>query len=231
MYNLAQKLIAEFLGTFAIVLIATGAICADGYLTAMGKAGLGALGIAVAYGTATGVMVMAIGPISGGHFNPAITIALWVTRRLGSLVTILYWAAQLLGAMAAAYTMKSIVSDSVWEPVALGTPALAPDFSRTHAMALEGVTAFLWVVVFFATAVDTKDASERIAGFAVGLNVTMCALLAYSFTGAAMNPARAFGPALGSGHWTNHGVYWVGPLFGGVLGGFLYDRTLLRRPQ
>jgi MIP family channel proteins len=229
MYNLAQKLIAEFCGTFTIVLISVGAICADQYLTATGKPGFGVLGIAAAYGTAIGVMATAIGPISGGHFNPAVTIGLWVTKRLGSLDTILYWAAQLLGAMAAGYTIKSIVPDSSWAPVALGTPALAPDFSRAHAMALEGVTTLLWVLVFFATAVDTKADSDRLSVFAVGLTAWMGALLAYPFTGAAMNPARAFGPALASGHWTNHGVYWVGPLFGGVLAGFAYDRIFPRR--
>ena len=229
MYNLAQKLIAEFLGTFIVVLISTGTICTDQYLTVTGKPGLGVLGIAVATGVAIGVMVMAIGHISGGHFNPAVTIGVWVTRRLGSLHAILYWAAQLLGAMAGAYTVKSIVSDSFWEPVALGTPALAPDFSRTHAMALEGVITFLWVFVFFATVIDAKGAFDRIAVFATGLSALMGTLLAYPFTGAAMSPARAFGPALASGHWTNHGVYWVGPLFGGVLAGFMYDRILLRR--
>jgi len=229
MYNLAQKLIAEFFGTFTIVLVITGAICADGYLTATGRPALGVLGLAAAYGTAIGIMATAAGHISGGHFNPAVTIGLWVTRRFGSIDTVLYWAAQLLGAMAGAYTIKSIVSDSVWEPVALGTPALAPDFLRTHAMALEGVTTWLWVFVFFATFVDTQGASDRIAVFAVGLAAAMGTLLAYPFTGAAMNPARAFGPAVASGHWTNHGVYWVGPLFGGVLAGFMYDRIFLRR--
>jgi MIP family channel proteins len=229
MYNLAQKLVAEFLGTFTIVLISTGTICADQYLTATGRPGLGVLGLAAAYGTAIGIMAVAARQISGAHFNPAVTIGLWVTRRLGSIDTLLYWAAQLLGAMAGAYTIKSIVSDSIWEPVALGTPALAPDFSRTHAMALEGVTTWLWVFVFFATVLDAQGASDRVAVFAVGLTAAMCTLLAYPFTGAAMNPARAFGPALASGHWTNHGVYWVGPLFGGVLAGFLYDRIFLGR--
>jgi MIP family channel proteins len=229
MYNLAQKLVAEFLGTFTVVWISTGAICADQYLTATGKPGLGVLGIALAYGMAVGVMVTAFGPVSGGHFNPAVTIGLWVTRRLGSIDTLLYWAAQLLGAMAGAYTLKAMVPDSIWEPVALGTPALAPDFSRTHAMALEGVTTLLWVLVFLATVVDANGTFDRVAVFSTGLTVAISTLLAYPFTGAAMNPARAFGPALASGHWTNHGVYWVGPLFGGVLAGFLYDRIFFRR--
>jgi MIP family channel proteins len=227
MYKLFQKLLAEFIGTLAIVMVSVGAICADQYRTAVGKPGLSVFGIAVAYGMAVAAIVAALGPVSGGQFNPAVTIGLWVTRRLGSIETILYWAAQLAGAAAGAFIVKAIVSDSVWEQVALGTPALAPDFTRTHAMALEGVTAFLWVLVFFATAANTNGTS-RTSGLAVGITVAMCALVAYPFTGAALNPARAFGPALASHHWTNHGVYWVGPLFGGMLAGFMYDRFFPR---
>lgn len=229
MYNLPQKLVAEFVGTFAVVFIAVGSICADQYLTAAGKQGLGILGIAVAYGMAAGVMVTAMGHISGGHLNPAVTIGFWVTQRLGTIASISYWAAQLLGATAAAYALKALVSDTVWEPVALGTPALATDFTRMHAMALEGVTTFILVLVVFATVVDAEGAFNKIAGLATGLAITMDFLFAGPFTGAAMNPARAFGPALASRHWTNHGVYWVGPLFGGVLAGFVYDRIFLRR--
>ena|SRR5215472_11138450 len=227
MYKLAQKLIAEFVGTFVLALVSIGAICADQYLIAMGKPGFGVLGIALAYGMAVAVMIAALGHASDGHFNPAVTIGLWVTRRLGSIDTILRWAAQLLGALAGAYAIKVLVSDSIWGQVALGTPALAPDFTRTHTMALEGATAFLWVFVFFATLPDTNATSTIATGIAVGLTVTMCTLFAYPFTGAAMNPARAFGPALASRHWANHGVYWVGPLFGGILAAFIYDRCFL----
>jgi MIP family channel proteins len=229
MYKLSQKLLAELVGAFTILLISVGAICADQYLTAMGKPDLGILGIALAYGMAVAAMVAALGHISGGHFNPSVTIGLWVTRRLGSINTILYCAAQLLGATAGAYVVKAIVSDSVWEQVALGTPALAPDFTRTHAMALEGVIAFLWVFVFFAMLAESNSTSTKMAGIAVGVTVAMGTLFAYPFTGAAMNPARAFGPALASHHWSNHGVYWVGSLFGGILAAFIYDRFLTTR--
>jgi len=211
------------------VFIGAGSICADQYLTAAGKPGVGLLGIAVASGLAMGAMVTAVGHVSGGHFNPAITIGFWVTKRIGTLSAIFYWIAQLLGATAAAYLIKFIISDSVWRPVALGTPSLATDFTRTHGMALEAVMTFLLVFVFFATAVDAKGVFNKIAGFAIGLIITVGTLFGYPFTGAAMNPARAFGPALASRAWQNHGVYWVGPLFGGVLGGFLYDRIFLRQ--
>jgi len=224
MGRLSQKLLAEFVGTSAIVLISVGAICSDQYLTTTGKPGLGTLGVALAYGMAVAAMIAALGRISGGHFNPAVTAGLWVTRRMGSIVTLLYCVVQLLGAGAAAYTIAAIVPDSVWEQVALGTPALTPDFTRTHAMALEGVAAFLWVFAFFATAAAQGAVSTKMSALAIGLTVAVCALFAYPFTGAAMNPARAFGPALASRHWTNQGVYWVGSLLGGIVAAFIGDR-------
>ena len=82
--------------------------------------------------------------------------------------------------------------------------------------------------MFFATASDPRGAINKIAGIAVGLTVTMNALVAYPFTGAAMNPARAFGPALIAHHWMNQGVHWVGPLIGGVIAGWLYNSFLLK---
>ena len=96
MYNTPQKLTAEFLGTFALVFFGAGAICADQYLRSTG--GIGLLAIAFAHGLAFAIMVSALGHVSGGHFNPAITIGFWVTKRLNTLDVILYWAAQLTGA-------------------------------------------------------------------------------------------------------------------------------------
>jgi len=98
MYNTPQKLIAEFLGTFALIFFGAGSICTDQYLHGAGG-GLGLLGIALAHGLAIAIMVSALGHISGGHFNPAITIGFWVTKRVNTVDTILYWAAQLAGAV------------------------------------------------------------------------------------------------------------------------------------
>ena len=227
MYSLTQKLIAEFVGTFALIFFGAGSICADQYLHVSGQGGLGLLGVAAAHGLAIGIMVTAIGHVSGGHLNPAVTIGFWVTKRLNTLRTALYWIAQLLGAAAAAYLLAAIVPEAVWRPVGLGTPALAPDFTRMHAMLLEGVMTFFLVFVVFATAEDSRGAFNKIAGFAIGLTITMGILVGGPFTGAAINPARAFGPALAAHYWTNHGVYWVGPLLGGVLAGVIYDRIFL----
>jgi MIP family channel proteins len=232
-YKLPHKLIAEFIGTFTLLFIVVGSICADHVLKA-GKPdapGLGLLGIAAANGLAITVMVSALGHISGGHFNPAVTIGLWVTKRIATWEALLYWIAQLAGASAGAYLIKLILPEDVWRGVSLGTPALAAGFPRANAMALEAILTFLLLWVVFATVVDERGGFGKIAGFAIGLTVTMDILLGGPFTGAAINPARAFGPALAGNYWAAQGVYWVGPLFGGAVAAALYDALYLNREK
>lgn len=228
MYGLVQKLAAEFIGTFSVVFVAAGAICADRYLQLQNQPSFGLVGIALAYGLATAIMVVAFAHVSGGHLNPAVTIALWVTRRLGTLQSLFYCVAQLLGSLAAAYLLAAIIPEQVWRPLGMGTPDLATDFTRLHAMVLEGILAFLVVLAYFATVLDDRGAFAKVAGFAVGLMVMADVLLGAPFVGAsAANPARSFGTALVSRHWQNQGVFWVGPLFGGVIAGVVYDRLFL----
>ena len=227
MYTTFQKFLAEFLGTFALVFFGAGAICADRYLQSSG--GIGLLGIALAHGLAIAIMVSALGHISGGHFNPAVSIGFWVTKRIGTLEAFLYWAAQILGAIAAAFVLKSIIPQETWRAVALGTPELVHDFSTGAAILLEAVTSFFLVLVVFATAVDERGAFRSIGGFGIGLTITLGILVIGPFTGGAMNPARSFGPALASNHWTNWGVYWIGPLAGGFVAGLLYDSLYLKK--
>jgi MIP family channel proteins len=229
MYNLIQKLVAEFLGTFALIFFGAGAICVDFHLRSTG--GIGLLAVALAHGLAIAIMVSALGHISGGHFNPAITIGFWVTKRLSTLDSLAYWGAQLLGAAAAAFLLKLIMPDEVVTNTFLGTPELMRDFPRWSGMALEAVTTFFLVLVVFATAVDEGGTFRSIAGFGIGLTITLGILVAGPFTGGALNPARAFGPALASGHWLNWGIYWVGPLAGGFIAGLLYDSLFLRKPN
>jgi MIP family channel proteins len=229
-YNLTQKLVAEFVGTFTLIFIGAGSICADQYLRQTSGGSVGLLGIAVAHGLALGIMITAVGHISGGHLNPAVTIGFWVTKRLGTVQSLFYWFAQLLGGSAAAYLLAAILPDSAWRAQALSqiTPDLGGDFTRMQGMALEAVMTFFLVFVVFATAVDAKGAFNKIAGFAIGLTIAMDILFGGPFTGASMNPARTFGPALATRHWNNHGVYWVGPLFGGIIAAVIYDRLFLR---
>lgn len=224
MYSLPQKLAAEFIGTFGIIFVAVGSICADQYLGAASQTRIGPLGIAAAYGLAYAAMVMALSQVSGGHFNPAVTIGFWVVKRLGTFQTIAYSIVQLMAAGAAAYLIKVIIPDTTWRPVALGAPVLAQDFTRLRAMSLEAILTFFLVFVVFAVGDEMDRAARHLPALAVGLTIFMGALLGGPFTGAAMNPARAFGPALAAPHWQNQGVYWVGTLFGGIIAAFLYER-------
>jgi MIP family channel proteins len=227
MYTILQKLTAEFIGTFALIFFGAGAICADQFLHGAGSLGL--FGIAAAHGLSIAIMVSALGHVSGGHFNPAITIGFWVTKRVSTLDVVLYWIAQLAGAIAAAFLLKAVIPEDTWRAVALGTPELVRDFSRLSGMVLEAITTFFLVLVVFATAVDEKGAFRSIAGFGIGLTITIGIMVAGPFTGAALNPARAFGPALAANHWASHGVYWVGPLAGGFLAGLFYDSLFLKK--
>ena len=228
MYNLTQKLTAEFIGTFALVFFGEGAVCVDMQLRSNATGGIGLLTIALAHGLAIAIMVSALGHVSGGHFNPAITIGFWVTKRLSTLDTLLYWVAQVAGAVAAAFLLRAIIPDEIWRSVALGTPELMRDFPSWAGLALEATTTFFLVFVVFATAVDERSSFRSIAGFAIGLTIVLGIVVAGPYTGGALNPARAFGPALASHHWLNQLIYWVGPLGGGFLAGLLYDSVFLK---
>jgi MIP family channel proteins len=227
LYNLPQKLLAEFIGTFTVIFFTIGAICADQYLRAASQIPIGTLGIALAYGLSYAILVGAVSHISGGHLNPAVTAGYWVTRRLGTLQALFYWIAQLLGAIAATYLLVAIAPDAIWTSAGRGVTLLAPDFTRLHAMVLEGLMTFFLVFVVFATLVDVRGTFNKISSFAIGLTVSVGVLFGGPFTGAAMNPARAFAPALAARYWSNHGVYWVGPLLGGVIAAVIYDRLFL----
>ena len=227
--TLPQKLVAEFIGTFILIFVGAGSICADQALRAAGGAGVGLLGIAVAHGLAYSIAVTAIGHISGGHINPAVTIGFWVTKKLGTIEALAYWVAQLAGGIAAAYLLRTLIAEDIWRAVWLGTPLLARDYSVANGIILEAVMTFFLVFVFFATAADERGAFGKIAGFAIGLTVAMDILVGGPFTGASMNPARSLGPALAARAWTHHGVYWVGPLLGGALAGALYNSLYLRK--
>ena len=227
MYSLTQKLSAEFLGTFALVFFTAGAVCVDFHLRSTG--GIGLLAVALASGLAMAILVSALAHISGGHFNPAITIGFWVTKRLNTLDTLLYWVAQLVGAIAAAFLLKLIIPADTARIALLGTPSLMLDYPGWSALALEATVTFFVVLVFFATFVDDRGVFRAIAGFGIGIAVALGVLVAGPFTGGALNPARAFGPAFASSHWLNQGIYWIGPLIGGFLAGLLYDSLFLRK--
>ncbi len=222
MYSRPQKLAAELFGTFAVVLISAGAICADQLLKTAGGNSIGPLGIALAYGLSFGAFVAATGPISGGHLNPAVTVGHWVTRGLGLFDTLAYVIVQLAGAALAGELLRAVIPEETWQVIALGTPNLTSGLGRGPGMLLEGILTAILVFAVFASMSDVSSGRPGIGGVIVGLAVTALVLAGWPFTGAAMNPARVFGPALASRHWTNQGVYWVGPLAGGTAGALIY---------
>jgi aquaporin Z len=209
------------IGTFTLVFVGAGSICMGAYDDT-----LGTLGVAIAHGLALSVMISAFGAVSGGHLNPAVTIGFLVTRRIQPAMAGLYWVSQLVGAIVAAYLLRMVFSD-VWMDFDLGTPLVNPEvgLSNAQAIVVEAILTFFLVVVVFGTAVDPRR--PNIGGFAIGLTVTADILMGGALTGAAMNPARAFGPALAAGIWEGHFIYWVGPLIGGALGGLLYHHLIL----
>ncbi|MCL6482534.1 MAG: aquaporin [Firmicutes bacterium] len=228
MASLPRRLLAEFLGSFAWVLVAIGAICAGQLRAGSETEAARLLAVAAAQASVVAAMVALLAPISGAHLNPAVTMAFWVTRRMNTPEALAYWLAQLLGGYGAAVTVKTILPDGIWRPVLLGAPALAPDLLRAQGMLLEGVLTFLVVLVFVGLVIDS-DSARPWRGLLTGLAVGAAVLVASPYTGGALNPARALGPALAGGFWAAHGVFWVGPLAGGVLAGWLHDQLFARR--
>jgi glycerol uptake facilitator-like aquaporin len=138
-----------------------------------------------------------------------------------------YLLAQLAGATVAAFFLRGIFAEHVWRAAALGTPDLAQDVTTGTGIFIEAVLTFLLVFAVWGTAVDER--APRIGGFGIGLTVAADILVGGPLTGAAMNPARSFGPALASAHWSNFLVYWIGPLLGAGAAAFLYSNFLVKK--
>jgi MIP family channel proteins len=227
--KLLKPCVAEFIGTFALIFVGVIAI----YNNAP-AAGVGLLGVALAHGLTIAVMVSATGGISGGHLNPAVTFGLLVGGQIDAKRAAAYWISQLAGATVAGVLCVFLFNAKV---VAAGTPdipqnvgqsaqLLVPIVSTEKAILLEAVLTFFLVFVVYGSAVDSR--APKIGGLAIGLTVALDILAGGPLTGAAMNPARTFGPALASGHWDNHIVYWIGPLLGGAMAGLIYGRFLIK---
>lgn len=218
-----RVLLAEFLGTFALCFIGAGAICTNEWT----RGSVGLLGIAIAHGAVLGIMISALGHISGGHFNPAVTLGLLTADKIEVKKALSYIAAQLAGATVGAMLLRFIFPEPVWQAVHLGTPALSAGMMTLEATILEGVLTFFLVLTVFGTAVDPKGAWNAIAGFGIGGVLVFDILVGGPLTGASMNPARSFGPALVSGYWEHHLVYWMGPILGGAVAGLVYHYGFL----
>jgi MIP family channel proteins len=217
-----RHFLAEFIGTFALVFVGSGAI-----MVAKETGSPSALiEVALAHGLILAVMVSALMRISG-HFNPAITLSFLATRRIEAMMAALYIVAQITGAVIAAYALKATFPEAVFTATRGGGQAIALDITGGQAFALEAIATFFLGFVVFGTAVDPK--APRIGGLAIGLTVAADILVIGPITGASMNPARSFGPALASGVFEAQLIYWLAPITGAVIAGLLYDFLFLRR--
>ena len=213
---------AEFFGIFGLVFVGGAAIMAS----AQTHDANALMIAAVAHGVILAVMVTATMRISG-HLNPAVTIGFLVARRIEPVMAVIYIIAQLLGAAVAAYALKAIFPAAIAEATHLGGQSVALDVSTGQAILAEAIATFFLTFVVFGTAVD--PAAPKVGGFAIGLVVTADILAIGPLTGASMNPARSFGPAVASGVLQGQLIYWIGPIVGSIIAALLYDGLFLRR--
>ncbi|MGH7470633.1 MAG: aquaporin [Longimicrobiales bacterium] len=222
--NRLQIAVAEFIGTFALTFIGILSISSE-LIVGTAGAPVSLIVVAFAHGLILAVMIAALGAVSGGHFNPAVTFGFLVTGRLDPVTAALYWVAQLLGALVAAYLLVFMTGvDSVLR----GTPVLAENVGGGMGIILEAVATFFLVLVVFGTAVDER-APKYVYPLAIGFTLAAGIMALGPITGGALNPARAFGPALATGEFSRYWVYWFGPLLGGALAAMLHQMVLARQ--
>ncbi len=219
-----RPLVAEFVGTFFLCFPGIAAIVAEQYRP--GMAG-GMLGIALAHGIGLAIGITTTMAVSGGHLNPAVTVGLWSVGRIDGRRAGLYVVAQLLGGTVAALAVKGLFPAMAGVVTQLGTPKLAIDVTMPAGIALEAVATFLLAWAVMGGCVDGR--AHKLGGFAVGLTVVIDILAIGTITGAAMNPARAFGPALVSWAWTAQAVYWIGPIIGSIVAMQIYERMMIEK--
>jgi MIP family channel proteins len=213
----SRTLLAEAIGTFGLVFAGCGAIVINAETGAIGH-----IGIAITFGLIIMTMIYAVGHISGAHFNPVVTLAFAVTRHLPWPRAVGYWAAQLIGAIAAAALLRGLFGNTA----RLGTTL--PAGSDRQSLLLEGVLTFFLMFVIISVATDVLAVGQA-AAIAIGGTVGLEAMFAGPISGASMNPARSLGPALVSGTWDSQWIYVVGPLVGAVLGALCYQ--FIREPS
>lgn len=218
-----RHFVSEFIGTFALVFVGGAAIM----VVSQSNSASGLLQIALAHGLVLAVFISALMRISG-HFNPAVTFGFLVARRIEPMMAGLYIVAQLLGAVLAAYLLKATFPAEVFAATRGGGQAISLDVTATQAWILEAVATFFLTFVVFGTAVDPKGPNV-IAGLAIGLVVTLDILAIGPLTGASMNPARSFGPALVTGIYEGQFVYWTAPIIGSIVAALLYETLYIPR--
>ena len=217
--SLSKKLLAEFFGTFIFVVVGAGS--ALGAASLVNPPGVQLLVAAFANGLGLAMAVSATMAISGGVLNPAVTLGLWAGKKLASKDVVPYVVAQLVGATAAGFALVVSFPSALGNPVHWGAPTLNDILSVWQGIAIEALLTFVLVIAVYGTAVDFR--APRIGGLGIGLAVLADVLVAGNLTGAAMNPARAFGPMVAGGFFPGYWfIYAVGPVAGALLAGLAY---------
>ena len=216
MERLGQRATAEFVGTFALIFIGCGSVVIS--------QASGLVGVALAHGLVLAIMVSVLAHISGAHFNPAVTISVWVTNQIKTGAAVVYMLAQLAGAAAGAALLRLAIPATLWKPTKLGVPAVnhSLGISNGKAVLIEAILTFFLVFAVYGTAVDERGPFTKIAGLPIGLVLTFDILMGGPLTGAAMNPARWFGPALVAGEYADWWVWIIGAVGGGVIAASVY---------
>ena len=208
---LVRRAGAEMFGAYALVAAGCGAIVVDSLTGSLGH-----VGVAITFGLVVAVMVAGTGHLSGAHLNPAVTVAFALTRHFPWREVPVYILFQIVGAVAAALTLRALFGNVA------GLGATAPSGSVWQSLLLEILLTAALMFVITAVATDTRAVGE-LAALAIGFTVMANALWAGPISGASMNPARSFGPALVSGVWQDQWIYWIGPLLGAALGAAIYQ--------
>lgn len=225
MRSLARPLFTEALGTFFFVFVAIAATMANNYPLV----GFNTLGIALAHGLALGFAITIALPYSGGHINPAVTVGFLAAGRIEARKAFWYIVAQLGGGVLGALAVKAVYPGGVTRVTDLGVPQIHTAVSMVGAIGLEAILTFFLMSAVYATIISPK--ATKMAGWGVGIVVFALMLAGAPLTGAVMNPARAFGPALVAMQWTGHVAYWVGPILGAVVAALVWDKFLLKESK
>lgn len=221
MKDMLRTLVAEFIGTFALTFVGGAAI-----ISAQGSdPSAGLVAVALAHGLILALMVSAFMRVSAS-FNPAISLALVATRKISPTTFLVHLVAQLSGGIVAAMALKGSLPAAAVAASRIGGQQVSLAVTTAQAISLEAIATAFLVLIVFGTAVDAKG--PKIGGLAIGLTIAADILAIGPITGGSMNPARSFGPALVSGIFEGHLVYWIGPMIGGLVAGLVYEFLFLR---
>ncbi len=222
--SLAKKLTAEGVGTFMFVLVGAGSAVGAGALLSPDSASL-LLVAALANGVGLAVAVSATMGISGGAVNPAVAVGLWVGKKLPSRELLLYILAEMVGGIAAGLALVAVLPAAWGSEAQWGSPTLSGLLSYGQGIGVEALLTFVLVTAVYGTAVDAR--APKIGGLGIGLAVLVDVLVGGNLTGAAMNPARAYGPMVAAGFYPGYWfIYLVGPFIGGAVAGLVYRHLI-----